>query len=428
MKIRLRAYLRLTRTLAVGVSAAVLCAAATATDLSLTGFGTIGYAVSDQRFQYLRYIDKGGTLKTDSLVGLQGELVFDPQWSATVQVVASAPRTRDDGYDAQVRWAFVSYRPNNEWLFRAGRLRPPVLINTQNAEVGVTFDPVRLPVEVYSLSPAYDVDGVALTRTWARDDSEISLDAYLGNSKIKYRTPYQRDATQTVFPDHYFPEQVSLVGMVLSHVAGPLLLRGGVHRATLRPDQQRQFVNAFDPFLFPGPPPYGGILFVPGTVIDRIGVTVLTIGADWHSGDWRVSGELGQRIIKDTKMGVGSNSGYVTVARAAGKWTPYVTYARLLSAQDTRRYYQQVNATAVPLGAQGPPLFLPASYHRILADGVFVFDQYSAMVGASYSISATSKLKFEWMRTHIGLGSALVDGDVHRKSFNVFSMSYNFVF
>ena len=42
--------------------------------------------------------------------------------------------------------------------------------------------------------------------------------------------------------------------------------------------------------------------------------------------------------------------------------------------------------------------------------------------------SATSKLKFEWMRTHIGLGSALVDGDVHRKSFNVFSMSYNFVF
>ena len=137
---------------------------------------------------------------------------------------------------------------------------------------------------------------------------------------------------------------------------------------------------------------------------------------------------MGQRIIKDTKMGVGSNSGYVTVARAAGKWTPYVTYARLLSAQDTRRYYQQVNATAVPLGAQGPPLFLPASYHRILADGVFVFDQYSAMVGASYSISATSKLKFEWMRTHIGLGSALVDGDVHRKSFNVFSMSYNFVF
>ena len=55
-------------------------------------------------------------------------------------------------------------------------------------------------------------------------------------------------------------------------------------------------------------------------------------------------------------------------------------------------------------------------------------DQYSTMLGASYNLSLTSKLKFEWMRTHVGLASVLVDGDVHKKSFNVFSMSYNFAF
>lgn len=32
------------------------------------------------------------------------------------------------------------------------------------------------------------------------------------------------------------------------------------------------------------------------------------------------------------------------------------------------------------------------------------------------------------MRTKVGLTSALVDGDIHNKSFNVFSMSYNFAF
>ena len=32
------------------------------------------------------------------------------------------------------------------------------------------------------------------------------------------------------------------------------------------------------------------------------------------------------------------------------------------------------------------------------------------------------------MRTKIGQASALVDGDVHHKSFNVLSMSYNFAF
>jgi hypothetical protein len=46
----------------------------------------------------------------------------------------------------------------------------------------------------------------------------------------------------------------------------------------------------------------------------------------------------------------------------------------------------------------------------------------------SYSFSATSKLKFEWMRTKVGLASSLVDGEVHDKSFNVFSASYSVAF
>ena len=50
------------------------------------------------------------------------------------------------------------------------------------------------------------------------------------------------------------------------------------------------------------------------------------------------------------------------------------------------------------------------------------------MLGTSYNLSLTSKLKLEWMRTKVGIASVLVDGDFHNKSFNVFSMSYNFTF
>ena len=107
---------------------------------------------------------------------------------------------------------------------------------------------------------------------------------------------------------------------------------------------------------------------------------------------------------------------------------PYATYARLLSASVTRDYYRDVNATPVPLGAQGAPLFTPVKYHQILADGAFVFDQHSLMLGTSFNLTIASKLKFELMRTKVGLTSALVDGDIHNKSFNVFSMSYNFAF
>jgi hypothetical protein len=124
-----------------------------AVDFAVTGFGTLGYAVSDQDFRYLRYIDNGGTFKADSLLGVQVETRFSPAWGGTIQGVASAPRAHDNGYEAKLRWAFLSYRPTNEWLLRVGRLRPPVLIRTQNAEVGVTYDEARLPVEEYSLSP-----------------------------------------------------------------------------------------------------------------------------------------------------------------------------------------------------------------------------------------------------------------------------------
>ena len=75
---------------------------------------------------------------------------------------------------------------------------------------------------------------------------------------------------------------------------------------------------------------------------------------------------------------------------------------------------QGISRSASTIGCAGRPIFL--------------YDQYSIMLGASHNLTLTSKLKFELMRTKVGLTSALVDGDIHNKSFNVFSMSYNFAF
>ena len=207
-----------------------------AVDFALTGFGTIGFAIADQDLRYLRFIDNDGTFKTDSIVGVQIEARFSNEWGATVQAVGSASRTSDDDYEAKIRWAFLSYRPSNDWLIRVGRVRPPVLINTQNAEVGVTYDVARLPAEVYTLSPVYDFDGGAVTKTWTFDNAELALDAYWGKTQIRYRLPFQRSPTSTQvfqsigFPtDGYVHEDVNTKGVILAHTSGPLLLRGGVN-------------------------------------------------------------------------------------------------------------------------------------------------------------------------------------------------------
>ena len=404
------------------------CPSALAADYSLLGFGTLGYAVSDQKAPYLRYIDKQGSFKADSLIGLQGEVQFNPQWGATIQVVGSAPRSRDDGLEATVRWAFLSFRPSNDWLLRAGRIRPPVLINTQNAEVGMTYDAARLPAEVYSLSPVYDIEGVAVTRSWLSDSTEVGLDGYYGRSKLRQRTPFQRDANQSFVPDKYFPEAITFRGLVLSYGSTALTVRVGAHHAVLRPDKGRIFVEDPSPVLFPGPPPFGGTLYVPGAITKKIGVTAFTLGAEMRQGPWKAFGEFGRRIASGTNMGPASNAAQVNMAYEHGALTPYLGISSLVSASSVQKYYQQLRDTAVPIGAQGPPLFLPATYHGVFADAIYVYDQHSVMVGTSYKFNSSSKLKFELMRTRVGLASALVDGDIHHKGFNVLSMSYNFVF
>ena len=425
---------RAVRALVFSVLASFASTGTNAADLTVTGFGTIGYARSDQDFRYLRYIDDGGTLKADSLVGVQAEVQLNPQWGATFQAVGGAPSGRDSGMDAQLRWAFVHFRPANDWLFRVGRLRPPTFLHTQNSEVGVTYDQARLPVEVYSLTPSFDFDGAAVTKTWELQGADVNLDAYWGKSKVKFRF-FQRDAAQ----ENYVPIKLESKGLVLSYSTDSILLRGGVHQIDIERDDGQPFVSTFtpNPILAPFPPfpplppPLGGTLFLPSGSPSQLESTVLTLGADWRTGDWRITGEYARRKLKETKIGPDSNAAYVTVAHKFGKWTPYVTQAYLRSTSDARALYQSVNGTPVPLAVQTPPPFgpgLPANLHRILADQMVVFDQYSTMLGASYSFSATSKVKLEWMRTKVGLKSSLVDGDVHNKSFNVFSLSYSVAF
>lgn len=397
------------------------------TDVRLSGFGTIAYARSSERdVAYLRYIDRDGTFKADSLAGVQAEAQFSPQWGATVQAVASAPRARDDGHEAKVRWAFVSFRPDNDWLFRLGRVRPPFFFNIQNAEVGTTYDPARLPVEVYATSPIYDFDGLSVNRSWLLPQSEYSLEAYWGRSKTQLRG-FNRDLDEPIFERF----KVRAGGAVVSRTAGPLSLRFGIHQAQARFPQERQpfqSIVATTPFD-PAPPPLGGTLYQPVNPRSTVRLNFFTFGADWRSGDWRVTAEYVRRSQLDQDFGLQSDGAYVTVARTIGRWTPYATYGRLLSSSETRDMYAALNTTPVPLLAQGPPLFLPPNFHRFVADNtLLVYDQHSWTAGAAYSFSPTSKVKLEWNRTRVGITSSFVDGNLHNQSFNVFTLAYSIAF
>ena len=53
----------------------------------------------------------------------------------------------DNRYEGSVSWAFLSYRPTNDWLIRAGKQRTPLYLYSETVDVGVTYDFARLPTE-----------------------------------------------------------------------------------------------------------------------------------------------------------------------------------------------------------------------------------------------------------------------------------------
>ena len=143
----------------------------------------------------------------DSLVGGQVDLRFNPEWGATVQGVLKPPIDRYEGVTPTLSWAFVSYRPDDEWLFRIGKLRQPLFLKSQNLEVGASYDSMRQPVEIYSLSPVYDIVGALIEKTWTAGTAEYSLQGYFGENTVAYHA-YNPLSQKVEYTHHDIPIQV----------------------------------------------------------------------------------------------------------------------------------------------------------------------------------------------------------------------------
>jgi len=115
------------------------------------------------------------------------------------------------------------------------------------------------------------------------------------------------------------------------------------------------------------------------------------------------------------------------------RYTPYVSIARLRSLGASLRTAEALDAvTLSPYlpPEQAGPLALS---QRVAADAIPAYDQTSLAIGLSYALTPNSKLKGEWMRTHVGRRSAMVDGQAgdappRNLDIDVFSLNYSFAF
>lgn len=436
------------------------CLTAAAADVSLSGFGTLGYAQSNQSYNFERFINQQGTIKRDSVVGLQLDARLTDQIGATVQAKVAPSSNNDSNWDGTLSWAFLSWRPSNDLLIRVGKQRVPLYLYSESMDVGVTHDFAHLPTEMYSISPTTDYIGASFSKTWRPSLGELTLDGYTGSMKTNWRF-YQRDNVQIpgsgMQPGANFqPITIEGTGAILTLQQDENRYRLGLHniKATAEPGA---FFPAYQSLVpaagfVPGieqaaglpPGALAGTLsgsaytVLPQAQVNSIDSLIFTLGAEINlPHNFRLIGEYGRRKVSGAATGVDTNGGYFALLKDVGAWTPYVSYATLQSRSDVLSLYQAVNTNpgltpTVPVPAVAGAAAAVNASQRVVADGMTVFDQSTMALGTSYRLTPTQKIKLEWARTYVGVASNFVDapagGNVSKQHIDVLSFSYNFVF
>jgi hypothetical protein len=419
---------------------------AEAADVSLSGFGTLGYAQSNQSYNYQRFINSNGTIQRDSVVGVQADIKFTDQIGATVQGKFAPSLKSDSSWDSTLTWAFLSWRPSDDLLIRLGKQRVPLYLYSESMDVGQTYDFARLPTEMYSLAPTTDYIGASFSKTWNPDLGELTLDGFAGNNNTDWRV-YQRDSLPGVRPQgaNFLTVNMQTRGLVLTLLRDEDKYRVNINKTTVTADPSWTF-TLYD-FLIPGTgfglPPgttsgtaYTGSL--PQAQVDKLSSLVFTLGAEIHlPKNFRVIGEYSRREVPEAMNGVNSNGGYLALLRDVGAWTPYVSCAMIKSRSDVLSNYQSINGNPgltalVPIPAVVAGVAVVNASQRVLADYRSAVDQSTIALGTSYRLTPTQKLKFEWARTHVGVVSSFVDapsgGNVSNQNIDVLSFSYNVAF
>jgi hypothetical protein len=426
------------RAVAALLAALAFAPAAQAVDLSLSGYATLEVAQSNRSFGYQRYIDEQGTLKAGSLAAVQADLRLNPQWSATVQLKAAPSLRSDTKIDTQANWAFVAWRPSDEWLLRLGQMRVPLFLYSESSDIGVASDLARLPREVYALAPSTDFSGAFAT--WSRSsgaDAELTVEAYYGKDKFDARF-WARDGLPPVVQPgaNYNRVDVRSGGLIATWRSPSTLVRAGLHSASTQlPDGMRTAVRY--PFVpvAPGLGYYQVNAQLPGPGVettDGIRNTVFNLGAEQRlGGGWRVAGEFSRIWQHRTELGSSGKSGYVAVFKELGGFTPYVALAAARSDTTQLDWYRRLTTTQLPAFIPGAAQINGAQ--RLAGESIYTLDQDTLSLGSSYSLGKHGKLKLEWARTKIGEASRLVDTppgqpDPANTRIDVLTLSYSVAF
>ena len=406
---------------------------------SISGFGTLGLAHStedkaDFLANDLQAHGAGHSREwspdVDSRLGLQLIVNVTPQLSGTFQAVSE--QRHDGGFDPVIEWANIKYAVTPELSVRAGRILLPSFLHADSRKVGYAQPWVRPPVEVYSLVPITNNNGLDLNYQLRHGEVNHTIQLAYGNTEASVP-----DGGKVISRDGW------LITNTLEYGSTTLRLAHGQSKFTLEPfrplfQQYRLFAaNAAQTAAMLPEPLAAGLRQTAAqanAIADKYDpdnkkLRFTSLAASYDPGKWFLMGEWGQT---DTNSVFGKREAwYVTSGMRIGKYTPYLTYAETKLKSNSR----DPGITAVP---NHPALtrlsagasMLNAVLNELLAGAPV---QKTISTGLRWDFAKSAALKIQYDYSDIGAGSpGTLDhaqpGFVPGRHFQVVSFVLDFVF
>jgi hypothetical protein len=329
--------------------------------VEIRGFGTAGYIQTTDPHSLLEYDSNGQKADFSKLtrIGVNLRAPLAPDFEAALQFEA---RGDQDNFETAVDYGFVSWRALPELSLRAGRLRVPLWLYSQQIDVGISYPWVALPSETYSLtSNMKSGDGIsALGRVKLGPGYlQAELMGFEATSDLDVSTPQQSAVAK-------YTAQDAIAAEVSYEIESSLLLRAGYAQAQTRAEVDAQ---ATFPSQGQGMPPT--LQTIP-TVLDVGLGQFYSLGAKFALGTWFGSAEWVQRSIAGKDL-TNANAASWMAGGNWGRWTGYGSYSYAWNLNGAR--YSHPDPLVSTLRDAGQTWSLGVNFHA--ADSVVVKAEYS---------------------------------------------------
>lgn len=360
----------------------------------------------------------------DSRLAAQVTAKVTDKLTAVVQLVSEDQQNQswtgkaNPRYRPSLEWANLKYDFSDHWSARAGRMVLPAFMLSEYRNIGYALPFIRSPLEVYNV-PFTNVDGgeVAYQRNFGNVTN--TLTGVAGATTVR-TTSLAIGAQQSRLYMLVDKVEVDSLTVFASYVHNPVKAPIGFG------DLFQQFVQGASQV------PGGTAAADTANALDKqynyghwSNVEIADLGVTYDPGKWFLMGELAAYFNNGV---IGSaKEGYLSVGYRTHGFTPYATYARIVTAYSP--------AATIPLG--GLPASL-ADYGAMLngvVQGIAATNnsQRTLTAGVRWDFMKNFDLKVQYDYVTTDAGSTGLFGNVQPgfrpgSSASIFAATIDFVF